>query len=260
VRIVDAQCHVATIWYEPVEILLAQMDRNDVAQAVLIQRLGEFDNDYQQACAARHPERFASVVAVDPTAPDACDELAALAEHGAAGVRLRPEARSPAGDPLAIWRAAAVLRLPVSCVGSAETFGAADFFELIATLPELTIVLEHLGGTSQAGATDLPARRRVFEAAQFPNVYLKLPGLGELLPRSSLLSAHEPAPPIPELELALECFGQERLMWGSDFPLIGSREGYANALEWTRRAVADAMPGAEEDVFGGTASRVFRLS
>lgn len=305
-RIVDAQCHVSTVWYEPVETLLAQMDRNGVAQAVLIQRLGELDNRYQQSCRARYPERFASVVAVDPAARDACDALAALVEQGAAGVRLRPVARSPGSDPLALWRCAAALGLPVSCVGSAAQFAAADFFELVGALPDLTIVLEHLGATSQAGTTDLPVRRRVFEIAQFPNVFLKVPGLGEVVPRPTLLSSlkpvpppessaaagaesgaaptplpapvspqqaaptppHEPAPthepeflsPLAELALALESYGPERLMWGSDFPVVGSREGYANALEWSRRAVAAIMPGAVADVFGGTARRVFELN
>jgi L-fuconolactonase len=90
VRIVDAQCHVSTRWYEPVETLLAQMDRNGVAQAVLIQMLGEFDNGYQQACALNHPDRFVSVVAVDPTTADACDRLAALTAEGAVGFAPQP--------------------------------------------------------------------------------------------------------------------------------------------------------------------------
>jgi L-fuconolactonase len=290
VRIVDAQCHVSTRWYEPVETLLAQMDRNGVAQAVLIQMLGEFDNGYQQACALNHPDRFVSVVAVDPTTADACDRLAALAAEGAVGVRLKPDARSPVGDPLALWRVASDLQLAVSCVGTAETFGAPEFFELIASLPALPIVLEHLGGTSQAGATDLPARRRVFEIAEFPNVYLKVPGLGELLPRSRMMPNEAPllesaagaaptqgalreprsvAPsaksplfesPLAELELALERFGPERLMWGSDFPVVGGREGYANALAGTQAAMAAPGPDALASVFGGTAGRVFKLN
>lgn len=260
-RIVDAQCHVSTRWYEPVETLLEQMDRSGVAQAVLIQMLGQFDNGYQQACAKQYPERLASVVAVDPADPDAAATLAALAADGAVGVRLKPDARSPVGDPLAIWRVAADLQLAVSCVGTAETFGAAEFFELIASLPELPIVLEHLGGTSQAGATDLRTRRRVFETAEFPNVYLKLPGLGELVPRPAALPSHGPlfASPIAELDLALERFGPERLIWGSDFPVVGAREGYANALGWARTAVAAARPDAVAGVFADTARRVFKL-
>lgn len=260
-RIVDAHCHVSTVWYEPVETLLAQMDRNGIAQAVLIQMLGQFDNAYQQDCAARHPERLASVVAVDPADPDACKTLEALAAHGAVGVRLRPEARSPGDDPLAIWRAAVDSGLAVSCVGTAEKFGAPDFFALIQALPDLTIVLEHLGGTSQAGATDLRARRRVFETAQFPNVCLKVPGLGELVPRPTGLPTQGSVlgVQVAELELALERFGPDRLMWGSDFPVVGSREGYRNALQWARSAVAAAVPGAEASVFGGTARRIFKL-
>jgi L-fuconolactonase len=223
--------------------------------------LGQFDNGYQQACAKQYPERLASVVAVDPADPDAAATLAALAADGAVGVRLKPDARSPVGDPLAIWRVAADLQLAVSCVGTAETFSAAEFFELIASLPELPIVLEHLGGTSQAGATDLRTRRRVFETAEFPNVYLKLPGLGELVPRPAALPSHGPlfASPIAELDLALERFGPERLIWGSDFPVVGAREGYANALGWARTAVAAARPDAVAGVFADTARRVFKL-
>jgi L-fuconolactonase len=186
VRIVDAQCHVSTVWYEPVETLLGQMDRNGVEQAVLVQMLGQFDNGYQETCAGQHPERLASVVAVDAAEPDVnatLAALAALAARGAVGVRLRPDARSAGHDPLAVWRTSADLGLAVSCVGTAEKFGAPEFSELIASLPNLPIVLEHLGGTSQAGCTDLRVRKRVFETARFPNVYLKVPGLGELVPR-----------------------------------------------------------------------------
>lgn len=260
-RIVDSQCHVSSVWYEPVETLLAQMDRNGVAQAVLIQVLGQYDNGYQQSCLHEHPGRFASVVAVDVTKADACDALAALAAQGAAGVRLRADARSPGGDALAIWRAADSLGLAVSCVGAAEQFCSREFLAVLEALPDLPVVLEHLGGTSRAGSTDLETRRRVFEAARHANVYLKVPGLGELVPRPAVLPAA--AAPFEtraaELDLALERFGTGRLMWGSDFPVVGSREGYANALGWTRSAIGALRPEAESDVFGATARTVFKL-
>lgn len=259
--VVDSHCHVSTVWYEPVETLLDQMDRNGVAQAVLVQMLGQFDNSYQQACARKYPERFASVVAVDAARTDACSALAALAAQGAAGVRLRPDARSPGTDPLAIWRTAAARGLAVSCVGTAEMFASPELFELLETLPDLTLVLEHLGATSRAGSTDAATRSRVFEAARYHNVYLKVPGLGELVPRPAVLPSHRTplASHVAELDWAIERFGAERLMWGSDFPLVGSREGYANALGWTRSAIVATRPDAEERVFGGTARAVFKL-
>src|SRR5438034_4920103 len=104
--IVDSHCHVSPVWYEPVESLLHQMDRNGVEQAVLIQMMGQSNNAYQFECVRRFPGRFASVVIVATDRPDAAETLERLAGQGASGVRLGPLTRSPGDDPLAIWRAA----------------------------------------------------------------------------------------------------------------------------------------------------------
>jgi L-fuconolactonase len=99
---VDTHCHASLQWYEPIETLLYEMDRNNVDQAVLIQIRGQFDNDYQQECVRRYPDRLASVVLVDARQADAPATLARLAEAGACGVRLSPDTRSPGDDPLAM--------------------------------------------------------------------------------------------------------------------------------------------------------------
>ncbi|MGN6697998.1 MAG: amidohydrolase family protein, partial [Thermomicrobiales bacterium] len=109
--IIDTHCHASPVWYEPVESLLAQMERNGVDAAVLIQMQGQFNNDYQFECVQRYPGKLASVVLVDVSQPNAPATLERLAQQGAAGVRLGPAWRSPGGDPLAIWRAAARLGL-----------------------------------------------------------------------------------------------------------------------------------------------------
>lgn len=260
---VDGHCHVSSVWYEPVESLLFQMDRCGVEQAVLIQLLGQYDNSYQQSCVHHYPDRFASVVAVDLARDDATDQLQALAEAGATGVRLRPESRSVGPDPLAIWRAADRLDLAVSCVGSVHKFSAPEFFELVATFPHLTIVLEHLGGGSapDADEAERAARRRVFELSRFENVYMKMPGLGELAKRPAILPERG-VPPLQTpgvLAEAIERFGAERLMWSSDFPVVSAREGYANALDWCRRALTGQSEAVLSRIFGGTAAHVFRL-
>ena len=69
--IVDTHCHVSLVYYEPVEVLLFQMDRAGVDHAVLIQMREEYDNEYQFECVHRYPGRFASVVLVDHNRPDA---------------------------------------------------------------------------------------------------------------------------------------------------------------------------------------------
>jgi L-fuconolactonase len=262
-QIVDAHCHVSPVWYEPVETLLFQMDRHGVAQAVLTQLLGQFDNTYQQDCVIRYPGRFASIVAVDPAAKDACGQLQRLAAEGAAGVRLRPDMRSPGADPYDIWRTSAQCGLAVSCVGMGTSFLTFAFAELVQALPQLTIVLEHLGGLARpdyAGGDD--TRAGIVALARFPNVLLKMPSLGQLvsrgprLPASGRTLALEPAADIREM---LRSFGADRLMWGSDFPPVASREGYGNALSWTRELLESEPVATREVLFGATARRVFRL-
>jgi L-fuconolactonase len=261
--ITDSHCHVAANWYEPVESLLAQMDRAAVERAVLVQLLGRYDNEYLRDCHDRYPDRFDFVGAVDPAQPEAIAVVSKLADQGAAGIRLRPTARSPGENPLAIWEAAQSCGLTVSCVGNSQAHAASEFSQLVCALPRLRIVLEHFGGTSQPDTNDeqRDARRSVFALARHPNVYLKLPGLGELLPRQPSL----PAEGIP-LDLsgksiltdALTHFGPSRLMWGSDFPVVSSREGYANALHWCQDIYADQPPEARTFIFGATARSVFR--
>lgn len=249
--LVDAHAHVSSDWYEPVETLLAQMQRHGVERAVLTQLIGQVDNHYQLSCTRRHAGRFASVVWIDAAAEDASQTLARLAEEGAAGVRLRPTAA------LNVWQAALDCRLPVSCVGTAEGFAAPAFAALLKALPGLTVVLEHLGGSSQPPTTpaELELRHAMLASlSRFDGVCLKLPGLGELLTRPP---SGKPFGVSTLLEAALKSFGPDRLMWGSDFPVVSSREGYGNALKLVRECLADQPLAAQEAVFGGTARRIF---
>jgi L-fuconolactonase len=94
VRIVDSHCHAALGWYEPIEVLLSQMDRNGVELAALIQINGQSDNSYQAECVRRYPDRLRSVVIVDTSSPDAPSELERLVAEGAM-IRWRSGARRP---------------------------------------------------------------------------------------------------------------------------------------------------------------------
>ena len=56
---------------------------------------------------------------------------------------------------------------------------------------------------------------------------------------------------------ALSAFGPQRLLWGSDFPLVCAREGYANALQlcWSEFNACSETERAA--IFGGVADRLF---
>jgi len=132
--IVDTHCHAGINWFEPVEIVLYQMNRNSVDKALLIQYWGNHHNQYLLECIQRFPGRFAAVVSVDISKPDALTTLEGLAKQsGVVGLRLKPDDRSPGDDPLAIWRKAGELGLPISCyVWNVNQTSDPEFHSLVA--------------------------------------------------------------------------------------------------------------------------------
>ena len=246
-RIVDTHTHAGINWFEPVELLIHQMNLNDVEKAVLVQhglpQTGGYDHTYLFECVERFPGRFAVVVIVDVTKPDALDRLEGYASQGAVGGRLAPDQRSAGDDPLAIWRKADELGLVISSMGGIANTSSDEFNALVAQFPKMPFVLEHLaGGSDGAGfpANGLGPQppyaryKKALELAEYPNTYMKLPGLGELSRRPQVLKTrygfdfYDSIPPL--VELAHDAFSPNRLMWGSDYPPVSQREGYRNAL------------------------------
>ncbi len=272
-NIVDTHCHASPVWYLPVESLLSEMDRYGVQHAVLVQMREQYNNEYQFDCMRRYPERFASVVIVDHTRPEAVEQLERLSQQGASGFRIGADARSPGDDPLAIWRAAERLGLAVSCQPSGSALATDEFARLVEELPRLPIVLEHLAGQQRVTARGQAVERgghgwqgdttlnKVLALARFPNVYVRIPGLGEFCERA--MPVTEPFPfvrPIPPLiGVFYDAFGPDHLMWGSDFPPSAMREGYGNALRLPMEELADKGDEDRALIFGGSALGVFKF-
>ena len=69
-----------------------------------------------------------------------------------------------------------------------------------------------------------------------------------------------PFPDVPPLiEMALEAFGANRLMWGSDFPPVANREGYRNALRFPMEHIEFKSQEDKEWTFGRTAASMFKF-
>ena len=260
-RIVDTHCHASLGWFEPVEALIHQMDENEVQHAVLVQIRGQYNNDYQFACVERYPDRLVAVVSVDRAAVDSARQLEQLQALGARGIRLWASWVDANG--LRLWRAAAALGWPVSCNGSAAEFASDEFSALVQSVPQLPIVIEHFGASTNRdrdGVLD-DTRRKVLALSRFPNTYMKIHGLGEFATRA--MPVTEPFPferPIPpRLREIYDAFGADRMMWGSNFPPVSQLEGYRNSLRLPMQELGDISESDRAMIFGGTASRVYRL-
>ena len=265
--IVDTHCHTSQDWFEPVEILLDEMNRNGVDKAVLTQFFGVYDNSYMIDCMRRFPGRFSVIALIDVAQTDALQQLEELANQGVESLRLNVNMRSPGSDPLAIWFKAADLGMSVSSMGTVEDFASDEFEGIVKELPSLKIIIEHLAGV---GAYFGPGRadrsvpydtyQKALALAKYPNTYVKVPGLGEFCPRPATFTRPYPFEEVPPLiEMALAAFGAERLMWGSDFPPSAAREGYRNALELPKDRLRERSLDEQEWVFGKTAASLWRF-
>ena len=255
--VIDTHCHAGKNWFEPIEVLESQMDRNGVDAAVLIQHGGTYDSGYLMAEAAKRPGRFKVVVLIDPASDDPLGDLEQEAQRGAAGVRLYPmqEFRTPHLHDM--WKKAGDLGMVVSSLGKASQFASDDFKRLIDDCPGVQIVIEHLAGVGHA-EPPYDEFKRALECARRPNTTIKVPGLGEICTRPPTLLPEFRFDDVPPLfEMARDAFGADRMMWGSDFPPSAGREGYANTLAGVRDHPAFQSGNDIEWVLGKTAARVF---
>ena len=120
----------------------------------------------------------------------------------------------------------------------------------------LRFVLDHLGGPPGPGQDRSGWESRLRELARRPNVVAKVSGLTSGLAPGSWRAADLAAP----VTIALEAFGPERLLYGSDWPLAELGGGVA---PWKSAvgALLDGLSTAERArVFGGNAADVYSLA
>ena len=204
---------------------------------------------------------------MDNASPDAPRDLEKLAEQGVEGVRFTAVSRWSGADPLGIWRKAQELGLVASVMGSVEDYASPEFEALVQELSDLKIVIEHLGGVGAfwgpgRGDKTIPYEtyRSVLELAKYPNTYIKIPGLGEFCARPVPFQQPFPFVDVPPLiQMAVDAFGANRSMWGSDFPPVAAREGYRQSLQHPRDQLKDSYPQDREMIFGGTAASLWRF-
>jgi L-fuconolactonase len=148
-----------------------------------------------------------------------------------------------------------------------------DVAELAVAVPELTIVVNHLGGplgigryASQQAEVEAQLRAGLIRLARHDNVQLKLGGIGMV--RFGALTNPNGLPPSSEqlvarwgdlLRFCIDTFGPHRCLFESNYPVDGETAGYGVLWNTFKRASAGYSPGERELLFAGTARRVYRL-
>jgi L-fuconolactonase len=234
-----------------------------VDRTVLVQTITVPEETPEFLALAEQGELIAGVVGwTDLTRPDVADELARL--RGLPGGRhLKGIRHQVQGEPDPEW-----LLRPDVRDGLAAVAEAGLVYDLVvlphqlpacvraaAGHPGLTFVLDHLGKPPIATGTLRPWATAVRALAALPNTVCKLSGM--------VTEADHATWTVdglrPYADTVLDAFGPGRLMFGSDWPVCTLAASYGQVVD-----VAEELTGglgAEEraEVFGGTATRVYRL-
>jgi L-fuconolactonase len=127
--------------------------------------------------------------------------------------------------------------------------------ELVAQCPEVSFILDHLGKPPIRERQLQPWSTRIAELAALPNVVCKISGMTTEAERETW-AVDDLA---PYFHIAVECFGWDRLLFGSDWPVCNLAGGYDS---W-RRAVDALLTGVSSadrtKFFVGNAVRIYRL-
>jgi L-fuconolactonase len=122
-------------------------------------------------------------------------------------------------------------------------------------VPNLRMVIDHLGKPPikdrQMGAW----AEQLVAAAQFPNVYAKLSGLNTAADWETWSAADLK----PYIDVAIEHFGADRLMFGSDWPVCLLAGDYAKVWDETNRAIEGRDQAEIDAILGGTAARLYNI-
>lgn len=133
-------------------------------------------------------------------------------------------------------------QLPVAC-------------ELAKACENTKLILNHCGVPDIAGDGLDPWRQDIKALAQIPNVICKLSGLmAYCAPGTSSLETIE-----PYVDHVLNCFGPNRMVWGSDWPVVNLAKGLPEWIAVTRKILGKLSADEASSIAYGTAQTVYKV-
>jgi L-fuconolactonase len=235
-----------------------------VAGTVLVQTVGDAGETVEFLATAHGSDGLiAGVVGwVDLTAPDVAERVEALRALPG-GDRLVGIRHQVQDEPDPGWLARPEVRRGLRAVGAAgltydllvlaHQLPAAR--EVAEQLPDVRFVLDHLAKPEIAAGGWQPWAADLSALGALPNLTAKLSGL--------VTEARWDAWRADDIRRyarhALDVFGPDRLMFGSDWPVCTVAAGYGEVFALTHDLIAALSPAERAAVLGGTAARFYGL-
>jgi predicted TIM-barrel fold metal-dependent hydrolase len=124
---------------------------------------------------------------------------------------------------------------------------------LLRACPDQSFILDHCGVPDVAAGEWEVWERGVTRFAAFPNVVVKLSGITAYCAAGTASAARVR----PYVERLLELFGPQRMLWGSDWPVVDLGAGLPGWIEMTGELLSGLSEAERAAIGTGTARRVY---
>jgi len=240
------------------EDLVREMQAAGVDHAIAVQaRQSEAETDFLLACAARQP-RIAGVVGwIDLRAPDVAERVAVRPAGPILGYRHIVQDEPDADFLLDAQFVAGVRAVLAAGLSYDVLVNAAQLGSLPIFLDRCgagRLILDHAAKPNIADGAWQPWADQIADAAQQGSLFCKVSGLVTEAARDWRPGDFE-----RYLDHVFTCFGAERILWGSDWPVCALAGSYGDTRDIVLRYVERHCPAAEAAVFGGNAVRAYAL-
>lgn len=129
-----------------------------------------------------------------------------------------------------------------------------DACNLAQEFPDILIVLEHLGWPLKSDLAYLPLwKERLAQLAQLQNVFLKISCLGWIFQKN------EEAVTISYIQEAVNLFGPNRCLVGSNYPSDRVYLPFAEIFQIIKKALASYSPLDQQKIFHQNSKKLYRL-
>ena len=126
---------------------------------------------------------------------------------------------------------------------------------LIANCPKVSFILDHCGNPQVKDQVFDPWRQHIQEVSKLPNVVCKVSGILA----NADLEKWRSEDLRPYVDHVIECFGWERVMFGSDWPVCTLAASLRKWVETLKLLTNEAGEEKQHKLFYQNAARVYRL-
>lgn len=242
--------------------LCTELQSAGVKQAVAVQARQSLEETRWLLSLARQAVADSPIVGVVGWLPLASPELPELVERFQAEPALRGVRHVVQGEPSGFLDRDDFNRGVRSLLGTGWTYDVLIFSHQLEQATRFVdrhsqqvFVLDHIAKPAIREGEFEPWAARLRELARRPNVSCKISGMvTEADP--AMWSAAQLR---PYFDVVLEAFGPERLMVGSDWPVLTVRCGYAEWWSIVEQWIAPLAPDEQASILGENAARVYGL-